>query len=448
MLLAFTFFGQGFVILIMAESEKDLELLEGGVFMRDMVEGGENPDVAVVRNICLVRRNIRNKFRVPILETTNLLGRKVPEVTHETIMVEEEARLLARARRNLRMGVFGTAIDAYSEALKYRARKDGTEHIYNEEYGKYFASKIIKGWSENGPDDAVKEIKSIDDRPFLSDDIRQNISEELAFTIKEQIIFKIQAGNYKAAVEGILKLAEIVNFSGGDLYDMGLEERQEAGLVNYLEGYLAGLLDKNPIIYEAVGKFFLKVGIKGLEQLHLSDAVRAVARRKLIESAGMGICYLSEAIEVFDDLKIVDAEEVKKWPEILAQLERRLSEAMSVGGAAFMRVRDYIVENGLIKREAAGELPLVIQAYQKKYSPESLSKNPAYSVLQDVFMANNFLENDKQHELNIFNGVRHMYCLELANFLREYPYFQKFFKDFDPGDFLGDGKASHLMFHG
>lgn len=422
----------------MSDSEKEPKLEEGGIFIRDLVEGGNNPDLKIMKDVFDVRAQIRNRFRVPILETTDLFFRKIPKVSSTHIMIEEEERLLSRARRNLRMGIFADLRGAYGEALCFRARKNETEDLYNEEYGKYVAGKIVRKWRDDGAEAALSSFREIVGRQFLNEDKKKSVKEESVFIIKSRIFRWIQDGNYGSAVEGMMKFAEICSFSRGEFCDLGITEKEESGLLEYLEAYLAGLLDKNPGIFSAVKHFFIKMEIKGAKQLHLSEAVRNVARNKLIEAAGMSICYLTEAIEVYDDLKIVDGEEVKQWPEILAQLERRLSEAMSVGWAAFMKVRDYIVENGLITAEDAGNMPLVVQADKKKYSLEPLSICSVDSVMQDVIKINNFLEKDNQHELNVFNEVRHLYCLELANFLRAYPYFQKMFKDFNPGEYLAD----------
>ncbi len=454
-----------------------------------MVEESENPDAETLRNICDVRARFRNSFRTPILETTNLLNRRIPEIDASAIMQEEEDRLLSRARRHLRMGIFPGPREAYGEALQFRARKNETESLHNEEFGKYMAGKIFREWRKDGIDSAFGSFREVRERPFLSVELRESVAEETVFTVKSGIVKMIKRGDFRPAVEGILKFADVCKFTREDFYDLGMTESDELKLMKYLETGLVEFLDKNPRIYDAVVSYFLTGGFKSAAELCKAEPIRAKARLKIKEAAGMGVCYLTEAMEVFEELGLINEDEAKKWPEVMEMIGRKLGDAVSKSPAAYVQMRNYYVRLNIITKEEADGMAVVKDGLNK-FLVELTNQHPELAMtyaaslrchevkveiepaleklwrdysssgvpspadpfedakfklmftlkMKDLaIQANIELNEDKQHELMVFNGVRHLYGLELANFIIKYPYFGKFFKEFNPGEYLGDG---------
>lgn len=463
-----------------------------GEAANDEISNFEDTDSAksgVIRNICEVRARMRNDCRTVIEETTNIFGRKIAAMSAEDIMTEEKERLLARARRNLRTGVIPDVREAYEEALRHRAEKAETESLQYEEYGKYVAGNIVRRWEKKGVDQALENLRIAHARNFINPEMKKKVLEETAFVIGKHILKLIRSGGASAAIEGMLKFAQSFKVSRGDLQDAGMTAEDEKVLLLALEPYLARMLDTNPRIYDAVGTFFSKNGFKKVAEMKESPLIRNVVRQKIIEAAQMGMSYLSELVEVFEELGLIEGGEVKKWPEVVKALGARLGETAKKAPAAYVQMRDYYAETGIISKEEADNLPQVKEGinmfltslteihpefgmiyaaglnndgvkvaldehlavewrrYASRFGTgsEDLEESMVFNRLlrrkmeELALNANHELDEDRQHELRVFNGVRHMYGIELSRFLIKYPYFREMFPGFRQGEFIGDG---------
>jgi len=464
----------------MAESEKGPKLEEGGIFVRNMIEGDSNPDIQIMRNVCEVRAHIRNKFRVPILETTGLLFSKIPDVSYAHEILEEEVRLLFRARRNLRMGVFAEVNDAYGEALRYHARKEGTEDVYNEEYGKYLAGSVIRDWRKQGADGGLKSLRHIKGKSYIAEEIRSIAVDEALFEIKSYLLSKIQNGEYVCAVDGMMKIAEEKSMQKGDLLDLGMSSKEEEGLLEYLDQFMPILIHMNPRIYEATSAFFEKMGFDAV-RWQTSEGMKTTVKAIILGSLEGGICYLDEVLDEFERMKLVDIVEVRKWREFNDVIDIKLGEAMSMSPDAYVQVRNQYVQLQLITAEKADMMnhvrsglqiffeslkqdtsevvtysyskhlcglgvktPIGDSVCEKWRDYEDIEKTYGQDVLEyeigrdkaEEMMkmladrADRFLSADKSYDLTVFNKVRGQYTKNLAVFLGKFPYFKRCFPDF------------------
>lgn len=474
----------------MADSEKDFELREDGVDWRRMLEDDRNPDTVILRNVCEIRAQIRNKLRVPILETTVLLCNKIPSMTKEDIMSEEESRLLARARRNLRMGVFDDVSDAYGEALHYHANKENSDDVYNEEYGKYLAGKVMREWNKQGEDRALASLREIKDRPYTSEEIRKSAVDEALFEIKADLLAKMRKRQYGGAVEGMMKLAEGKSLNKGELLDLGMSSAEEEGLLEYLGQFMPILLHINPRIYEAVDAFLKKMGLNA-EKWQTSEAMQEMVKNMILTSLKAGMCYLSEMLDELERMGLANIAEVREWPEFNSLIGKKLGDAIKIAPNAYIQLRDYCVLLQLITSEKADNLeevrmglnlfladltdihPLVAMYFNNGYlrdigittpvddnivagwamyssigeglDPHMIGEMVDQKVLGHLRQtlaenATKILSDDKNHEVNVFNKVRGAYIQNMSVFLKKYPYFKRYFAEFnvDVGDVEDD----------
>ncbi len=308
------------------------------------------------------RAGFRNKHRKPLIETTTLFRRFIPEVSVDEIKMEETERLFFEVRKSIREGLYETIPDAFEAAKTNRNQMVDYRGFYVDEYGKYYAGRMKSAWLKADYGMVLDLYNEFQDNTMYEDDYREAVERETGFMLADQVVKFIRNNNCLSAIEGILKLYEIKKITLCDLLNAGIRENERVMLEKAIKDFLVGWFIENPLIYSSLLDVFENLGFRFVNEIKEYSILKDAVNAKLEEAAKAGIVYLEEAIYVFNKLNLLDAREVMEKPVVRAEVVGLLAEAAGISPEAYVRVRDFVVEKGIIDSDDADQSVEVSEA--------------------------------------------------------------------------------------
>lgn len=459
----------------MAAPESESDIVDAQYEMKEMGNINKEDEFVEVE-VYEKRADFRNRHRKPLIETTKWLNRHIPEVTVSEIRKEETERVFFEVRKSIREGIFKTVPEAFASAKMKRDQMASSRDLYVDEFGKYYAGRMRAAWLKGDYEMALDLYNEFHDNSMYEESYHEAVDRETSFMLADQAVKFVRSGDFESAIMGMLKFYDIKKFTVNDLLDAGMRENESVSLENAIKKFLVDRFKENPLIYATLREVFDALGFRSVNNVKDDVRMNVAVGEMLGDAASTGVVYLEEAVYVVERLGLLNRMEALSIPFVRHPIIDLLADAAGVSPEAYIRVRNFVAEKGLITvseadrtREVSAKAseflakmyqvhPELALLYFNKYVSGDVEVQINDEVLEllqnyvqrnvvlsrlgvnildmDYFIreqakvnvdnSNRFLQNHTEREIQVFDGFRERYQQALERFMKEFPALRSF----------------------